>query len=88
MRLFEQARSASLGSFARLVVHEDHWDLRGTHPELGTVTLRQLVISWAVHDLNHLRQIVEAMAGGFRGSVGPWKEYLPIIRDDADVRDI
>ena len=63
MRLFEQARSASLESFARLVVHEDHRDLRGTHPELGTVTLRQLVISWAAHDLNHLRQIVEAMAG-------------------------
>lgn len=30
---------------------------RGTHPVLGTVTLRQLLATWAVHDLTHLHQV-------------------------------
>lgn len=49
------------------------------HPELGPVTLRQLLATWVVHDLGHLHQVAKAMAFQYRDEVGPWREYLTIL---------
>ena len=54
-------------------------DLKGTHPELGQVTLRQLLATWATHDLGHLGQIVRVMAKQYGSEVGPWKEFISIL---------
>jgi hypothetical protein len=63
------------------------WDLgpedlarRGTHPALGTVTLRQLFATWAVHDLTHLHQVARVMAHQYRSEVGPWVAFLGVLR--------
>ncbi|HEY6865684.1 MAG TPA: DinB family protein [Candidatus Eisenbacteria bacterium] len=53
---------------------------RGTHPVLGPVTLRQLLATWAVHDLTHLHQISRVMAHQYRGEVGPWDAFLGVLR--------
>jgi len=55
-------------------------DRRGTHPVLGAVTLRQLLATWAVHDLTHVHQISRAMAHQYRDQVGPWSAYLGVLR--------
>jgi hypothetical protein len=52
---------------------------RGTHPELGPVTLAQLLAAWVVHDLGHISQIVRVMARQYREEVGPWPAYLSIL---------
>ena len=92
---FEKSKDRSLAQlldeFARLRVENvdmlrswnltgDQLDLEGIHPELGRVTLRQLLATWVVHDLNHIRQIVTAMARRYDGEVGVWKEYLSILK--------
>lgn len=80
-----------LGRFRRLRVDSlaamRGWDLsgeplarQGVHPALGVVTLRQLIASWVTHDLGHVAQIVRAMAVRNVDAVGPWREYLPILR--------
>jgi uncharacterized damage-inducible protein DinB len=51
----------------------------GLHPELGSVTLGQLLATWVVHDLNHLGQIARVMARQYAEVVGPWVEYLPVL---------
>lgn len=48
----------------------------GMHPTLGRVTAGQLLATWAVHDLHHLRQVALAMAWQYRDTVGPWRAYL------------
>lgn len=53
--------------------------LRGEHPSLGTVTLRQLLSAWVVHDLGHLAQTARVMSKQYRDVVGPWREYLPVL---------
>ena len=50
------------------------------HPALGVVTLEQLLAAWVVHDLNHIRQIVEYMAAQYGENVGPWKQFLSILQ--------
>lgn len=51
----------------------------GTHPSFGTVTLRQLLATWVVHDLGHIGQITRVMAKQYKNEVGPWVEYLPVL---------
>ena len=54
--------------------------LEGIHPELGKVTLKQLLATWATHDLGHLAQISRVMAKQYKGEVGPWIEYMGILK--------
>ncbi|MDQ2941497.1 MAG: DinB family protein [Chloroflexota bacterium] len=80
---FAELRAENLRRLAALVTDED-LDRAGRHPALGEVTLRQLLATWAVHDLDHLAQAYAALAGSHDGAVGPWKAYLGILlrRDD------
>ncbi len=82
---FEQLRREQLARLHELV-GEDDLDRVGRHPELGEVTMRQLLATWAVHDLDHVAQIYAALAGSYDASVGPWKAYLGILlrRDGTD----
>jgi hypothetical protein len=54
---------------------------RGLHPELGGVTLGQLLATWVVHDLDHVAQVARTMAKVYKEATGPWSEYLSILRD-------
>ena len=80
---FAALRAANLRELDRLV-HDGDLDRRGRHPALGEVTLRELIATWAVHDLNHIAQIYAGMAGAYDGEVGAWRAYLGILlrRDD------
>src|SRR6478672_4035224 len=53
---FEQLRGEQLARLSELV-RDDDLDRVGRHPELGEVTMRQLLATWAVHDLDHVAQI-------------------------------
>lgn len=80
---FAALRRENLARLADLVT-EDDLDRRGLHPSLGEVTLRELLATWAVHDLDHTSQIFAGMAASHEAEVGPWKAYLGILlrRDD------
>ena len=53
--------------------------LEGIHPELGRVTMRQLLATWVAHDLGHVAQIARVMAKQYGDAVGPWRRYLPVL---------
>jgi hypothetical protein len=53
--------------------------LKGIHPAFGKVTLKQLLSTWIVHDLNHIAQISRVMSKQYKTEVGHWIEYLPIL---------
>ncbi len=53
---------------------------RGTHPELGSVTLGQLLSSWVVHDLSHISQMARVTAKQYCYEVGPWQAYMSILK--------
>ena len=61
-------------------ITEEHYEWIGIHPVFGKVTLKNLIATWVVHDLNHLAQIARVMAHQYRSEVGPWKEYLRILK--------
>ena len=77
---FARLRAENLDVLRSWNVTEDQLHLEGMHPELGRVTLSQLLSTWVVHDLNHIRQIVTVMAKRYGIEVGAWKEYLSILK--------
>lgn len=80
---FATLRREQLDLLGELVGEAD-LDRVGRHPELGEVTLRHLLATWAVHDLEHVAQIYAGLAGSYDAAVGPWKAYLGILtRRDA-----
>jgi hypothetical protein len=56
-------------------------DRTGTHPTFGTVTLRQLLATWTAHDFDHLVQISRVMAQQVGPHIGPWVEYIRVVRE-------
>ncbi|HXM66409.1 MAG TPA: DinB family protein [Candidatus Acidoferrum sp.] len=76
---FAQFRKESLTALRKLNLQPEDFTRRGTHPELGSVTLSQLIATWAVHDLTHLHQISRVMAHQYRAEVGPWSEYIGVL---------
>ncbi len=78
---FTELRSASLATLRGLNLREEQFDLRGTHPTLGTVTLANLLSVWPTHDLGHIYQISRIMAGQYKHEVGPWPQYLRVLQE-------
>jgi hypothetical protein len=76
---FASARGQSLAELAALRLTDADLDRRGRHPELGVVTLRQLLSTWVAHDLDHVVQISRVLARQYSDEVGPWRAYLRVI---------
>jgi hypothetical protein len=76
---FATLRAANLRELASLNLTEADLDRPGRHPELGAVTLRQLLATWVAHDLDHVVQISRVLARQYSDAVGPWRAYLRVI---------
>jgi hypothetical protein len=76
---FARLRDENLAVLRGWNLSERELALEGEHPALGTVTLRQLLSTWAAHDLGHVAQTARVLAKQYRDAVGPWRAYLPIM---------
>lgn len=81
LEAFASLRQQNLATLAHLQLTEEQLALTGTHPAFGKVTLAQLLATWVVHDLDHIGQIARVLAKQYTTEVGPWIEYLSILRD-------
>jgi uncharacterized damage-inducible protein DinB len=78
---FARVRRESLAALAEMNLSEADLERKGLHPELGEVTLAQLLAAWVVHDLDHVAQVARTMAKVYSQATGPWSAYLSILRD-------
>jgi hypothetical protein len=76
---FARLRKENLAALQALNLQPKDLARRGKHPELGVVTLSELLATWAVHDLTHLHQLSRVMAHQYRDTVGPWRAYLGVL---------
>lgn len=77
---FETARKHNLEELRKLDIQEEDLNKTAIHPTFGIVTLRQLLSTWVAHDLSHIVQISRTMAKQYKEEVGPWKEYLSVMK--------
>jgi hypothetical protein len=76
---FAVLRRQNLETLRSLGLDEGKLDLPGLHPALGGVTMRQLLATWVVHDVNHINQVMRILSNEYREEVGPWRKFLSIL---------
>lgn len=76
---FADLRAKNLAFFRSLNITEDDLERKAIHPELGAVTMKNLLATWVTHDLGHIAQIARVMAKQYKDEVGPWTEYISIL---------
>jgi uncharacterized damage-inducible protein DinB len=79
LNTLSELRAQNLARLESLRLTPADLERRGRHPELGPVTLGQLLATWVAHDLNHLGQIARVMGRQYTAAVGPWLAYLPLL---------
>ncbi|MEM7298899.1 MAG: DinB family protein [Bacteroidota bacterium] len=77
---FQTLRSENVKSLKDLDITSETLEWEGTHPELGKITLRNLLSTWVAHDLGHIAQISRVMAKQYTKEVGVWTQYLGILQ--------
>jgi len=77
--LFATLRAKNLRTLDDWSLGQRELSLVARHPELGPVTMRQLLASWVVHDLGHVVQVSRTMARQYRAEVGPWTAYMGVL---------
>lgn len=77
---FAELRAQNLNQLRALGVTDQQMQLRGKHPRLGSVTLGNLLSTWAAHDMTHLHQLARIMAHQYREAVGPWTVFLGVLQ--------
>lgn len=76
---FETLRDQNLQQLKSFGFTESELQRKGIHPELGEVTLSQVIATWVTHDLGHIAQISRVMAKQYKNEVGPWTAYISIL---------
>jgi len=77
---FKVFRAKNIDQLKLKGLTEDLLNRTGVHPTFGNVTLRQLLSAWVVHDLTHIYQVSRVMAKQYEIEVGPWKEFLGVLK--------
>ena len=77
---FKLRRKTNIEILRSLNIADEQLAQTGIHPVFGEVTLKQLLATWVAHDLNHIGQIVRVMAKQYTQEVGPWFEFLGILK--------
>ena len=77
---FKHLRKENLQELKSLQINNSKLSSKGIHPELGEVSLQELLSTWVVHDLGHISQITRVMAKQYKNEVGAWEAYLGILK--------
>jgi hypothetical protein len=77
---FARLRAQNIGTLKSWRLTDAQLALAGEHPELGAVTMRQLLACWVAHDLGHIVQVSRVMAKQYREAIGPWTAYLSVMK--------
>lgn len=80
LETFASLRRENLETLIALKLTTDDLRKTGTHPAFRIVTLEQLLATWVTHDHSHIVQIARTMARQYQEAVGPWQEYLSVLK--------
>lgn len=80
LETFERLRRENIETLKAMRLTPEDLRRSGKHPELGKVTLGELLATWVAHDQDHLVQISRTMARQYQEAVGPWQAYLSVMK--------
>lgn len=79
---FERFRNENIDQLKSMQITTQDLLRKGLHPQFGKITLKQMLSTWVAHDLAHIAQISRVMARQYKSEVGPWYDYLNILKSN------
>lgn len=79
---FSALRQSNLEILLSWKLTEAQLNRTAKHPDLGTVTLRQHLSTWTIHDMSHLYQLSRVIVKHYTEDIGPWKAYSRILKEN------
>ncbi|RPG29330.1 MAG: DinB family protein [Muricauda sp. TMED12] len=79
VRIFQENRTENLELLHGINIKKRHLNRLGIDPELGKITLKEVLSAWTAHDLSHVYQILRCLCYQFRLDVGPLKKHIKIL---------
>lgn len=76
---FQYERSENIVWLRSLNITQTILNRKGMHPQLGEVSMENLLATWVVHDLTHIAQVTRVMAKQYKEVIGPWTEFFRIL---------
>jgi len=76
LQRFAALREENLAWLQRLAPED--WQRKGQHAELGEITLANLLNEWALHDIGHMRQILEIQRARFWNNMGAFQRFYKV----------
>ena len=80
LETFASLRARNIEDLRAMNLTPKQLALRGTHPDLGPVTMESLLAAWVTHDLNHIHQIAKCMAYQYKDESQPWADYQGVFK--------
>lgn len=77
---FERVRNDNINNLSKIGLTPENLIKKAIHPTLGSVTMSQIFSTWVAHDLTHITQIVRVLAKQYKDDVGPFIEFLRILK--------
>ncbi len=77
---FESLRKENIIKLNAFELTESDFRKMAIHPKIARLTLSELLATWVAHDLNHISQIARVMAKQYKDAVGPFIQYLSILK--------
>jgi DinB superfamily len=78
---FAELRAKNLETLSSWRLKPEQLERQSRHPVLGVVSLRQLLATWAAHDMGHVAQVARVIAKQYKEDAGPWVQFLPVLTD-------
>ena len=78
---FRNLRLDNVKTLREMSLTEGDLDRKGTHPDLGPVTIRELIATWVAHDQTHLAQAGRVLTKSYGSAVGPWRQYFSLLKE-------
>jgi hypothetical protein len=76
---FSGHRKKGIGELQKMNLQESDFLKTGTHQIAGKIMLKEIIATWATHDLAHIAQIARIMAKQNKELVGNFKQFLKIL---------
>lgn len=81
LRKFREIRMDNLHRLSGLGISSSDLGRTGMHPTLGSTTVANLLSAWAVHDIDHLDQILRTIVHDVGAQAGAFAKYMRLLRD-------
>ena len=81
LKEFSELRHQNIITLQSLNISDKDLKSTGIHPELGQITMKQLLATWVVHDLTHINQISRVMALQYKEEIGVWTEFFSLMKN-------